>query len=205
MKYWILMMFLGLPTAVLAQNQLVQAMNEWDDNPCKHLKPSLELASCTAQHRQEIDKKLQNTFNQAMKKNAFDANAQKHWQKSQKLWWQWVQTECAFVEERHHSSHVPVMIQACEANKMRARERHLRHKFMLESVAPSHTVVAGDTLSGIAKKYNLHTEQLKKINQLASEDKIQIGQVLRLRPVAFDMMDDTGIGMQDYGQSPFQP
>ena len=51
-----------------------------------------------------------------------------------------------------------------------------------QSTAPSsYTIVSGDTLSAIAKKFNLTVSQLKEWNQLSS-DRINVGQVLKLTP-----------------------
>lgn len=43
----------------------------------------------------------------------------------------------------------------------------------------NHTVVSGDTLSGIAKRYNTSVNQIKQANNLKS-DLIRIGQVLKI-------------------------
>jgi peptidoglycan endopeptidase LytF len=43
-----------------------------------------------------------------------------------------------------------------------------------------HTVVAGDTLSGIARRYNITVDELRRINNLTS-DVIRIAQILRIR------------------------
>jgi LysM repeat protein len=43
-----------------------------------------------------------------------------------------------------------------------------------------HTVVSGDTLSGIARRYNITVNDLRRLNNLTS-DLIRIGQILRIR------------------------
>ncbi len=45
----------------------------------------------------------------------------------------------------------------------------------------TYTVKKGDTLSSIARSYGLSTTRLRKLNNLASSDKIQSGQVLKLK------------------------
>lgn len=44
-----------------------------------------------------------------------------------------------------------------------------------------HTVAQGDTLYGIAKKYNTTVNKLKELNHLGDENKIQLGQKLRVK------------------------
>jgi LysM repeat protein len=49
------------------------------------------------------------------------------------------------------------------------------------SVKPNkHKVKSGDTLNKIAKRYNMHIDELKDINQMSSSD-IQIGSILQLQ------------------------
>ncbi|QMT31434.1 LysM peptidoglycan-binding domain-containing protein [Alysiella filiformis] len=174
-------------------------INEWDDSPCKSLKPSMELANCIAQHHQDIEKKLTQTVKQVQQKLAFDRTIQQHFVKSQKLWQTWIETECAPADPHHHSAHVPVLIAACESNKMRARERHLRQKFALNQNIAQHTVVAGDTLSAIALKNKISVEKLKILNHLR-DDKIIVGQILVLAHPVFDLRDDNGVSMQEFGK-----
>jgi LysM repeat protein len=45
---------------------------------------------------------------------------------------------------------------------------------------PTYTVVAGDTLGGIAKKFNVTVADLVAWNGLANPDAIEVGQVLRV-------------------------
>lgn len=47
--------------------------------------------------------------------------------------------------------------------------------------ATYHTVAQGDTLYGIAKKYNTTVSKLKELNHLGDENKIQLGQKLRVK------------------------
>ncbi len=49
-----------------------------------------------------------------------------------------------------------------------------------EPAGGTHTVRKGDTLSGIATKYNLKLAELQKLNGLKSSDCIRVGQVLQL-------------------------
>ena len=51
------------------------------------------------------------------------------------------------------------------------------------NIAPAvfHTVVSGDTLYGIAKKYDTTVNKLKEINNLGDENKIQLGQKIRVK------------------------
>jgi hypothetical protein len=51
------------------------------------------------------------------------------------------------------------------------------------TVTKSHTVVRGDTLSAIAKKYQKSLNELIQINQITKPDVLQIGQVIYLEPV----------------------
>ncbi len=46
-----------------------------------------------------------------------------------------------------------------------------------ETVITEHTVIKGDTLYSLAKRYNLSVEQLKSLNKLTSND-LKIGQIL---------------------------
>jgi len=49
------------------------------------------------------------------------------------------------------------------------------------SVKPNkHKVKSGDTLNKIAKRYDIHIDELKDINQMTSSD-IQIGSILQLQ------------------------
>jgi LysM repeat protein len=43
---------------------------------------------------------------------------------------------------------------------------------------PKHTVVKGETLTSIAKRYNIPVAELKKANKIEDERKLQIGQIL---------------------------
>jgi membrane-bound lytic murein transglycosylase D len=52
-----------------------------------------------------------------------------------------------------------------------------------KTVARTHTVVSGDTLSGVAAKYKLSTAELKSLNGLKS-DKILLGQKLKVGSIA---------------------
>ncbi len=45
----------------------------------------------------------------------------------------------------------------------------------------THTVIKGDTLYSLSKRYNLTVEQLKSLNKLSSND-LKIGQVLTVKP-----------------------
>lgn len=195
MKRLFLMIFLFVNGIAFAQNEA----SEWDDSPCKHLKPSVELANCIAQHHKEIEKKLNQTTKEVQQKLAFNRTIQQHFVKSQRLWQQWIDMECASPDPKHHSAHVPVMIAACESNKMRARERHLRQKFALNQNIAKHTVVAGDTLSDIALKHKISVEKLKILNHLR-DDKIIVGQTLVLGHHVFDLRDEMGTSMQEYGK-----
>lgn len=47
-----------------------------------------------------------------------------------------------------------------------------------QAVAATHTVVAGDTLFGISRRYNLSVEELRSINKLPAGAVIHIGQTL---------------------------
>lgn len=144
-------------------------------------------------------KKLTQTVKQVQQKLAFDRTYNNIFVKSQKLWQTWIETECAPADPHHHSAHVPVLIAACESNKMRARERHLRQKFALNQNIAQHTVVAGDTLSAIALKNKISVEKLKILNHLR-DDKIIVGQILVLAHPVFDLRDDNGVSMQEFGK-----
>lgn len=50
-----------------------------------------------------------------------------------------------------------------------------------QSVKATYTVKKGDTLSSIARSYGMSATTLRKLNGLASADKIQTGQVLKLK------------------------
>ena len=45
----------------------------------------------------------------------------------------------------------------------------------------TYTVKKGDTLSAIARSYGMSATTLRKLNSLASSDKIKAGQVLKLK------------------------
>lgn len=47
--------------------------------------------------------------------------------------------------------------------------------------ASTYTVKKGDTLSGIARSYGMSATTLRRINGLKSEDRIEVGQVLKLK------------------------
>jgi lipoprotein NlpD len=46
----------------------------------------------------------------------------------------------------------------------------------------NYTVVAGDTLSGIARKHGLSRDDIANWNQLANPNEIRVGQTLRMTP-----------------------
>lgn len=78
---------------------------------------------------------------------------------------------------------VAVALTACEArryppdpNFAAARGSSVHHG----PVPPSHTVVAGDTVSGIARYYGLPTSSIIEANGLASPYTVRVGQVLTL-------------------------
>ena len=45
-----------------------------------------------------------------------------------------------------------------------------------------HTVSKGETLTSIAKQYNIPVADLQKANQIRDEHKLQIGQILNIPP-----------------------
>jgi LysM repeat protein len=53
-----------------------------------------------------------------------------------------------------------------------------------EPAHPKHIVVKGDTLTSIAKQYNITIADLQKANKDVNERKLQIGQTLTLPPNA---------------------
>ncbi len=50
------------------------------------------------------------------------------------------------------------------------------------SNGPKHTVAKGETLTSIAKQYNIPIAELKKANTIQDERKLQIGQILTVPP-----------------------
>lgn len=55
-----------------------------------------------------------------------------------------------------------------------------KNQNILQQIPDTHTVIAGETLFAIAKKYNHSVDGLKSINQLTSNE-LSIGQVLKLK------------------------
>jgi len=53
-----------------------------------------------------------------------------------------------------------------------------------EPARPQHIVVKGDTLTSVAKQYNITIAELQKANKDVNERKLQIGQTLNLPPNA---------------------
>ena len=53
-----------------------------------------------------------------------------------------------------------------------------------EPAHPQHIVVKGDTLTSVAKQYNITIAELQKANKDVNERKLQIGQTLNLPPNA---------------------
>lgn len=58
------------------------------------------------------------------------------------------------------------------------------------TLGDTYTVIQGDTLSSIAKRYNTTVEKIKKLNNLTS-DILQIGQVLKLPPTSSQIIYET--------------
>lgn len=57
----------------------------------------------------------------------------------------------------------------------------LKESTTTSSTSNTYTVKAGDTLSGIAAKYNTTVAKLQSLNNIKNVDKISIGQVLKLK------------------------
>jgi LysM repeat protein len=47
---------------------------------------------------------------------------------------------------------------------------------------PKHTVAKGETLTSIAKLYNITVSELQKVNKIENDRKLQIGQTLTIPP-----------------------
>lgn len=99
---------------------------EWQYNPCTHLAIGQKLGECVNQYHISAQKKLNATFQRLLNKASGNPYEKKHWQKSQQKWQEWIEYECQPSDPNHSSSYVPVMVQGCQANKMRLRERYLR-------------------------------------------------------------------------------
>jgi len=75
----------------------------------------------------------------------------------------------------------PAPIAHLSANEVSANEaREPAQRVVAPPVATSYTVVAGDTLSSIARRHDSTVDALVRLNQIDHPDSLHIGQVLRL-------------------------
>ena len=67
-----------------------------------------------------------------------------------------------------------------DAGKLAASWAQYCTQERLQKISNKHKVKSGDTLNKIAKRYDIHIDELKDINQMTSSD-IQIGSILQLQ------------------------
>lgn len=74
---------------------------------------------------------------------------------------------------------------------------------MVYTQQPVHTVVRGDTLFGISRKYDMSVQELRALNNIDEEGRIYIGQELKLAPPEIEEFDQYTVVRGDtlYGLS----
>lgn len=89
-------------------------------------------------------------------------------------------SEAGYATDRRYPAKLIALIEKFQLHKYDTQVLGTQFKTELESNEISnHTVIKGDTLYSISRKYGLSVNELKKINQLSSND-ISIGQTLIL-------------------------
>ena len=89
-------------------------------------------------------------------------------------------SEAGYATDRRYPAKLIALIEKYDLHKYDTKVLGKKYKREKTVVANSHTVVQGDTLYSISKKYGLTVEELKKINALKSNT-ISIGQSLILK------------------------